>query len=68
MQIIALGVLARAEGNISSLGQERDIASLTLFFACFFDFCPFARLLLRFTPAGNTLQKKPVILNISAGA
>lgn len=36
VQIIALGVLARAEGKISSVGQERDITSLTLlFWACF---------------------------------
>ena len=32
VQKIALGVLARAEGNISSVGQERDIASLILLF------------------------------------
>ena len=32
VQIIALRVLARAEGNISSVGQERDIASLTHIF------------------------------------
>ena len=36
VQIIALAVLARAEGKISSVGQERDITSLTfIFWACF---------------------------------
>ena len=40
VQKIALGVLARAERNISSVGQERDIASLTLIFWLVFRFLP----------------------------
>lgn len=40
VQKIALEVLARAEGNILSVGQERDIASLTLIFWLVFRFLP----------------------------
>ena len=43
VQIMALGVLARAEGKISSVGQERDITSLTLLFWAYFSI--FTRLL-----------------------
>lgn len=40
VQKIALEVLARAEGNILSVGKERDIASLTLIFWLVFRFLP----------------------------
>ena len=68
VQIIALGVLARAEGKISSAGQERDITSLTLLFWLVFRFLPVCQAFTWIHSCRKHFAKKPVILNISAGA
>lgn len=68
VQKIALGVLARVEGNISSVGQERDIASLTLLFWLVFRFLPVCQAFTWIHSCRKHFAKKPVILKISAGA
>ena len=68
VQKIALGVLARAEGKISSAGQERDITSLTLLFWLVFRFLPVCQAFTGIHSYRKHFAKKSVILNISAGA